>query len=279
MNASYLRALKGEMFPSGRDYPHIRPNGMMPFGPPPINIPWNTSMNIIPRPFDPPPMQGRPYVTHPLHGGLSAYPPPPPTPVPRPYPFQFMTPQQAFVPSVSYSPVVDTLPLPPSTAPSPPPLCDRKPNVDILNPESDVASTLISSQLPSDPEILKNIEGMVEFVVRNGPRYESIVRAKHAGDPKFAFLFENDSDPEAVINRAFYKWKKQRLQLQLQTEADKRINKHANHELNTRWTEKERQIIGKDEELPGSPVISDMDMDGAFYTDDSYRELSFSVLE
>jgi hypothetical protein len=196
---------------------------------------------------------------HHLHGGISGYPPPPPTPVPRPHPCQFIPSQQAFVPSIQFTPLADALPQPPAGTSLPPSFSDIKPDGDGFNPVLDVASTLPCARKPVDPEILRNIEDMVEFVARNGPRYEIIARARHAGDPKFAFLFENDSDSEAVINREFYKQKKQSLQSQLQAEADNKSHNNANHKLDMRWNE----VTREGEQPPGSPGISDMDMEGA----------------
>ncbi|KAJ7515650.1 hypothetical protein O6H91_22G022100 [Diphasiastrum complanatum] len=65
--------------------------------------------------------------------------------------------------------------------------------------------------LPSDPEVVKNIEVLATFVAKNGPQFEDMARIKQANDPKFRFLFGGEAGSEAFIGYNFYEWKKHDL--------------------------------------------------------------------
>lgn len=114
---------------------------------------------------------------------------------------------------------------------------------------------------PHDLEIIKIIEDMAEFVVKNGPRYESMARAKHAGDPNFTFLFENDSGPEAVINHDYYQWKKEILQLQSEAASESKSSKLLDSDSDLTRSNLTIEEGLHREEVPGSPSVSDMDME------------------
>lgn len=117
---------------------------------------------------------------------------------------------------------------------------------------------------PSDLEMLKNIDVLAAFVVKNGPQFESMARARQAGDPKFAFLFENDVGPDAIIGHEFYKWKKQSLYLQAQLEGEDNITKNCDQGKFLGRMQQAKRQPALHEEVPGSPTMSDMDMEDDF---------------
>lgn len=51
-----------------------------------------------------------------------------------------------------------------------------------------------------DPEQVKLIDTLVGFIVRDGLDFENMLKQRHAGDPKFAFLFNGE-------NADYYKWR------------------------------------------------------------------------
>ncbi|CAM6081958.1 unnamed protein product [Calypogeia fissa] len=146
-----------------------------------------TGASFVPLAF---PMHGRGRGFHsPFHGGPPSYHPVShsgPSPLVRP-------------PPPPGSPPLETSPPPPpsdgsasfrsgpKSAPPPPP------------------------PMPKDPEMLKNIEILSSFVIKNGPQFESMARAKQAGDPKFAFLFGGERGSDAAFGYDFYNWKKEHL--------------------------------------------------------------------
>ncbi|GMH24327.1 hypothetical protein Nepgr_026170 [Nepenthes gracilis] len=42
---------------------------------------------------------------------------------------------------------------------------------------------------PSDPELYKRIEKLVEYSAKNGPEFEAMIREKHQDSPEYSFLF------------------------------------------------------------------------------------------
>jgi len=59
--------------------------------------------------------------------------------------------------------------------------------------------------------MLKNIDILSGFVVKNGPQFEDMARQKQANDPKFGFLFGGEPGSEAALGKAYYEWKKRCL--------------------------------------------------------------------
>jgi hypothetical protein len=107
--------------------------------------------------------------------------------------------------------------------------------------------------------MLKNIDVLAAFVAKNGPRFESMARARQAGDPKFAFLFDGDSTPEASVGHAYYKWRKQVLS----NEARKgRSLRDGYSEMLGSVQDSKAAVDQCNEGLDSSPVVSDMDMEG-----------------
>ncbi|CAG8449278.1 10371_t:CDS:10 [Ambispora leptoticha] len=55
---------------------------------------------------------------------------------------------------------------------------------------------------PEDPQVVKIIHRMVERVVKYGPPFEALIMDREWNNPKFAFLFQNES-----IEHVYYRWK------------------------------------------------------------------------
>jgi hypothetical protein len=66
--------------------------------------------------------------------------------------------------------------------------------------------------MPRDPEMLKNIDLLSSFVVKEGLTIEKMTQEKEVNNPKFGFLFESEPGTEAAIGKVYYEWKKNALQ-------------------------------------------------------------------
>ncbi|KAJ7534767.1 hypothetical protein O6H91_12G003300 [Diphasiastrum complanatum] len=149
---------------------------IVPLVPPPAP-PCPTGLPPLSQPFISP---GRAVLLPSFRGALPGFPPlpmqpPPSSPPPLP-------------------------PSPPAEVPPPPPLLPED--------ENSSASFAAPPRMPQDPEVVKNIEVLAEFVVRNGPQFEQMTRSKQGADPKFAFLFGGEPGTEAAFGFHFYEWKK-----------------------------------------------------------------------
>ncbi len=107
--------------------------------------------------------------------------------------------------------------------------------------------------MPRDPEMLKNIDLLSSFVVKNGPEFEQLARTKQIGDPKFGFLFGGEPDTDAAIGQRYYEWKKQALKASLQSQSGSGLHSE-------RPSAQDAEKLTSD--APPSPVGSDMDMEG-----------------
>ena len=105
--------------------------------------------------------------------------------------------------------------------------------------------------MPRDPEMLKNIDVLSSFVVKNGPQFEDMARKKEARDPKFGFLFGGEPGSEAAIGRTYYEWKKSALMATLRPPPQ-----------NSSFVENFSSLATND--APASPGASDMDMEGMY---------------
>lgn len=117
--------------------------------------------------------------------------------------------------------------------------------------------------VPKDPEMLKNIEILSSFVVKNGPQFESMARAKQSGDPKFAFLFGGERGTDAALGFDFYNWKKEHL-MWVEGRARGAAPVVDQSQQPSRPTEPILQVksAGVSHDSPHSPAGSDMDMEG-----------------
>ncbi|CAK9883399.1 unnamed protein product [Sphagnum jensenii] len=109
--------------------------------------------------------------------------------------------------------------------------------------------------MPRDPEMLKNIDLLSSFVVKNGPEFEQLARTKQIGDPKFGFLFGGEPDTDAAIGQRYYEWKKQALKASLQSQSGSGLHSE-------RPSAEDAEKLTSD--APPSPVGSDMDMEDDF---------------
>lgn len=75
---------------------------------------------------------------------------------------------------------------------------------------------LEAPEMPRDPDMLKNIDVLSSFVVKNGINHENMLKQNQANNPKFGFLFESEPGTEAAIGRIYYEWKKSALRATFQ---------------------------------------------------------------
>ncbi|XP_024373661.1 uncharacterized protein [Physcomitrium patens] len=110
---------------------------------------------------------------------------------------------------------------------------------------------------PQDSDMLKNIDILSGFVVKNGPQFEDMARHKQADDPKFAFLFGGVPGSEAAIGKAYYEWKKRSLIAAANLPADPFVQPRSNNEP---------EVFPPSPlpDTPHSPHGSDMDMEDDF---------------
>ena len=64
-------------------------------------------------------------------------------------------------------------------------------------------------------EMLKAIDKVAEFSVKNGPSFEDKVRKEQRAAPQFAFLFGGPPNSEAAKGAAYFAWKKEQLLVRL----------------------------------------------------------------
>lgn len=148
----------------------------------------------------------------------------------------------------------------------PPPL-PGSPPMEVLHPRpppiaEQSAPTGEAPQMPRDPEMLKNIDILSSFVVKNGSDFENLARQKQAGDPKFGFLFGGEPGSEAAIGRAYYEWKKNALLVTFRPQ---------HSESQAPQLPQQSPQMGKADVFspingaPVSPAGSDMDMEGMLH--------------
>ncbi|KAL2650442.1 hypothetical protein R1flu_018570 [Riccia fluitans] len=170
---------------------------------------------------------------HPPNHGLSlpdtAYPPPPPGNPPREAPPSLPTSDGSFRSE-------------PNCEPPPPP------------------------PAPKDAEVLKNLELLACFVVKNGPRFEDMARYKQADNPKFAFLFGGQRGTEAAIGHDYYEWKKVQLAWEERLKTVSTEQSGVSTETGVPDLRREGDVSATQlsHEVPGSPAGSDMEMEDDF---------------
>lgn len=216
--------------------PYTLPQHMLPPPPPAVGISQSSQFSqTVPQNMPQPPL---------LSSALDACElPPPPHPQPL-YPPQY-------------------LPQPPALEFSQPP----PPSTDVLDPPPSSHSTSLPPppQLPNDEEMVQNIEILSEFVVKNGPEFENMARAKQAGNPKFSFLFDGAPSSDAAIGYQYFQWMKKKWELQIttgqQVENQGQIIEPLEITMHSQQSIDPKLAV---EQVPSSPAVSDMDMDDDF---------------
>ncbi|PKA63707.1 hypothetical protein AXF42_Ash016991 [Apostasia shenzhenica] len=105
----------------------------------------------------------------------------PPYPPVQPYPYHQRMPQQPqLFPHPSHAMLhLQQQQQPPSAYPHLPPHLIRPPMTHQYD----------SAPPPSDPELQKRIDKLVEYAARNGPEFEAMVREREQDNPAYSFLF------------------------------------------------------------------------------------------
>uniref|UniRef100_A0A0E0LES6 CID domain-containing protein n=1 Tax=Oryza punctata TaxID=4537 RepID=A0A0E0LES6_ORYPU len=80
-------------------------------------------------------------------------------------------------------------------SPSPPP-----PHPYMHPPPFDSAPAPAAAPPPSDPELQKRIDKVVEYIAKNGPEFEVVIRDKQHDNPDYAFIFGGEG-------HAYYRYK------------------------------------------------------------------------
>ena len=80
------------------------------------------------------------------------------------------------------------------------------------NIQNSIKFEVEAPQMPRDPNMLRNIDVLSSFVVKNGINFENMTKKNEKYNPKFSFLFESEPGTEAAIGRKYYEWKKNALQ-------------------------------------------------------------------
>eukprot|EP01018_Ginkgo_biloba_P039225 Gb_00875 [translate_table: standard] len=225
-----------------------RPSSGLPLSRPPPQLPLPPPAN-----FSGPHPQG-PADTLPLPPSFSPVPlPPPPPPAmevsqpPPPSPMQLLPLQPPPTMEVSQPPHSHSLPL------HVPPQMSN--DVPLYAPP----------QMPNDEEMIQNIEILSQFVVKNGPEFENMARAKQAGNPKFSFLFDGPPGSDAAIGFQYFQWMKKKWDIQMKTGQELEDQGQSAEPLES----PQRSVQRADSTHPSeavlkSPNVSDMDMDDEF---------------
>lgn len=65
-----------------------------------------------------------------------------------------------------------------------------------------LAKTIVRVVVPNERSLLMLIHRMIEFVIREGPLFETMIMAREKTNPSFSFLFENENSAHI-----YYRWK------------------------------------------------------------------------
>jgi hypothetical protein len=82
------------------------------------------------------------------------------------------------------------------STPSPPPPHHHH----YMHPQYDSAQPPPMAPPPADPELQKRIDKLVEYIAKNGPEFEAIIRDKQHDNPDYAFVFGGEG-------HAYYRYK------------------------------------------------------------------------
>eukprot|EP01018_Ginkgo_biloba_P019238 Gb_26302 [translate_table: standard] len=99
---------------------------------------------------------------------------------------------------------------------------------------------------PNDEEIVRNIEILSQFVVKNGPEFENMARAKQAGNPKFSFLFGGPPGSDAAIGLQYFQWFKMKCQL----------DSNMSREAESRAQLVDTSVASKSSQQPTAPKVA-----------------------
>ncbi|KAF9624546.1 hypothetical protein IFM89_011720 [Coptis chinensis] len=224
--------------------------------------------------FPPPNPAQMPYVNH--HPGHLLFPPPPCsflpiTPLPQ-------------APSMPPPP----LPPPPPPPSSPPPVPPSPPSpfsahssfmsvnastkrvldkgLVSASTSSDLPVSVVEDRLSSKPhtplnlpplkpaaeEVVKQVEVLCKYIVKNGPEFEVTTRRKEHGNPRFTFLFGGEPGSEAAIANEYFEWMKRKCLME--SEQHTRSEKSCS-------PSRPSQVQYANEDTSHSPADSDMDME------------------
>ncbi|XP_059067983.1 uncharacterized protein LOC131036718 isoform X2 [Cryptomeria japonica] len=235
----------------------VTPPGPLPRGPPPL--PGGTS--VLPPPIPPPS-----FTVFPPGGAAPPPPMPPPSPPPPP-----SSPPPPPPPPPPASPLYGSLNEALAEAPAEAPAeaqaeaqAEKTSDMSQANPQFQSTSLPPPPPPPPKPmdeEVVNHIETLCQFVIRNGPEFESMARAREAGNPKFAFLFGGEPGSDASIGFAYFQWMKMKctaeLKMQQETEAKQR-----EEELPLSGTTNHNELLGITlEDVSNSPAVTDTEME------------------
>ncbi|PIA63141.1 hypothetical protein AQUCO_00200873v1 [Aquilegia coerulea] len=129
---------------------------------------------------------------------------------------------------------------------------------DRLSSETQSPSVLPPCK-PAAKEVVRQIEVLCQYIVKNGPAFEVAARRKEHGNPKFSFLFGGEPGSEAAIAYDYFQWMKRKCLMESklrnwseQSDSSFRPSEAESSRYLNRFT---------NEEASHSPGNSDMDME------------------
>ncbi|XWS37258.1 hypothetical protein CRYUN_Cryun19dG0027900 [Craigia yunnanensis] len=63
---------------------------------------------------------------------------------------------------------------------------------------------------PTDENVIKKIEALCQYIAKNGPDYEDMVRKYESGNPEYSFLYGGEPESEAAVAHDFFWWMKKK---------------------------------------------------------------------
>ncbi|KAF5186166.1 Zinc finger ccch domain-containing protein [Thalictrum thalictroides] len=135
--------------------------------------------------------------------------------------------------------------------------CDMSKVEDRL--PSETQSPLVLPPIPAAKEVVRQIEVLCQYIVKNGPAFEVAARRKEHGNPKFSFLFGGEPGSEAAIAYDYFQWMKRKC-----LKESKSRNGSEQSDLPLRPSEAESsKYLNRftNENASHSPGDSDMDME------------------
>ncbi|KAH9318097.1 hypothetical protein KI387_019866, partial [Taxus chinensis] len=112
---------------------------------------------------------------------------------------------------------------------------------------------------PADEEVVYHIETLCQFVIRNGPEFENMARAREAGNPKFAFLFGGEPGSDAAIGFAYFQWMKMKCTAELKMHQETEVKQLAGALHLSGPTHQNESLTNASEGVSKSPSDTEME--------------------
>lgn len=120
------------------------------------------------------------------------------------------------------------------------------------------ASLLDSPPKPSDEKLVQNIELLCQYIAKNGPGFEDMIRGRQEGNPDFLFLFGGVPGSEDAIAHNYFQWRKKKYS-SIERFPEGQRQPDLSHSETSSPVKPENLVLGS---LSDGQLDSDMEMEG-----------------